>query len=112
MTTYALSVTVAGQPFDMMQFVAEQSLYGVFFKSAYDAFSLEGNVLTKVSDADYPGWSQHTPTSITRVGTTATVTMPSATNWQTGGSVTIAGASDALYNGTFTITVTDSTHLT
>ena len=112
MTTYALTVTVAGQPFDMMQFVAEQSLYGVFFKSAYDAFSLEGNVLTKVTDADYPGWSQHTPTSITRVGTLATVTMPSATNWQTGNMVTIAGASDALYNGTFAITVTAPTTFT
>ncbi len=112
MPTYALSVTVAGQPFDMMQFVAEQSLYGVFFKSAYDAFSLEGNVLTKVTDADYPGWSQHTPTSITRSGSTATVTMPSATNWQTGNNVTVAGAAQTEYNGTFAITVTDSTHFT
>lgn len=110
MTTYALSVTVAGQPFDMMTYVAQESLYGIFFKSAYDAFNLEGNVLTKVTDADYPGWSSVTPTSITRVGTTATVTMPSATNWQTGGQVIVSGASPSEYNGTFIITVSDSTH--
>ena len=32
MTTYALSVTVAGQPFDMMQYNAAESLTGVFFQ--------------------------------------------------------------------------------
>ena len=47
MTTYALTVTVAGQPFDMMQYNAAESLTGVFFKSAYDAFNFENNVLTK-----------------------------------------------------------------
>lgn len=110
MTT--LSVTVEGQPFDMMTYIAQQSLYGIFFKSRYDAFSLENSVLTKVTDADYPGWSTITPTSITRSGSTATVTMPSATNWQSGSSVTVAGATQTEYNGTFVITVTDSTHFT
>jgi hypothetical protein len=108
MTT--LTVTVAGQPFDMMQYVAQQSIYGIFFKSAYDAFSFEGNVLTKVTDADYPGWSSVTPTSITRSGSTATVTLPSAVNWQSGSSVIVAGAAQTEYNGTVVITVTDSTH--
>lgn len=70
----ALSVTVAGQPFDMMGYIAEQSIFGIFFKSAYDAFNFENNVLTKITDADYPGWSTVTPTSITRSGSTATVT--------------------------------------
>jgi hypothetical protein len=63
-----LAVTVAGQPFDMIGYVAEQSIFGLFFKSAYDAFNFENNVLTKITDADYPGWSTVTPTSITRTG--------------------------------------------
>ena len=112
MPTYTIAVTVAGQPFDMMQYVAQQSIYGIFFKSKYDAFSFEANVLTKVTDADYPGWSSVTPTSITRAGSTATVTLPSSVNWQSGSSVTVAGAAQTEYNGTFTITVTDSTHFT
>ena len=111
MTTYALSVTVAGQPFDMMQYNVAGSLTGVFFKSAYDAFNFENNVLTKVTNADYPGWSSVTPTSITRSGSTATATLPSAVNWQSGSSVTVAGASQTEYNGTFVISVTDSTHI-
>ena len=106
----ALTVTVAGQPFDMLSYVAEQSVFGFFFKSAYDAFNFENNVLTKITDADYPGWSTVTPSSITRSGTTATVTLGSAVNWQSGSIVTIAGAVETDYNGSFTITVTDSTH--
>lgn len=69
-------------------------------------------MITKISDADYPGWSLVTPTSITRSGATATVTVPSAVNWQTGTSVTVSGATQTEYNGTFVITVTDSTHFT
>lgn len=106
----ALSVTVAGQPFDMMGYIAEQSIFGIFFKSAYDAFNFENNVLTKITDADYPGWSTVTPTSITRSGSTATVTMPAAVNWQSGSTVTIAGAAETEYNGDFVISVTDPTH--
>ena len=112
MTTYALSVTVAGQPFDMMQYNAAESLTGIFFKSAYDAFNFENNVLTKITDADYPGWSVVTPTSITRSGSTATVTLPSAVNWESGATATVAGAAETEYNGDFVISVTDSTHFT
>ncbi|CAB4172430.1 hypothetical protein UFOVP935_12 [uncultured Caudovirales phage] len=108
MTT--LSVTVAGQPFDMEQYISAESLVVIFFKSAYDAFNFENNMLTKITDADYPGWSTVTPTSITRSGSTATVTLPSAVNWQSGSIVTIAGAAETNYNGSFSITVTDSTH--
>jgi hypothetical protein len=107
-----LAVTVAGQPFDMMGYVAEQSVFGLFFKSAYDAFNFENNVLTKITDADYPGWSTVTPTSITRTGSTATVTLPAPVNWQSGSTVTIAGAAQAEYNGSVLITVTDATHFT
>ncbi len=51
-------------------------------------------------------------TSITRAGTTATVTVASNHGYSTGDSVTISGATgvDAdLYNGAFAITVTSAT---
>jgi hypothetical protein len=56
-------------------------------------------------------------TSITRSGTTATVTIAAADMFklQTGGTYTIAGATGAdasLYNGTFTMTVATTTTLT
>ena len=66
----------------------------------------------KITDADYPGWSVVTPTSITRSGSTATVTLPSAVNWESGATATVAGAAETEYNGDFVIAVTDSTHFT
>lgn len=45
-------------------------------------------------------------TSITRSGATATVTVPVPHNLITGQSVTIAGANETDYNGTFAVTVT------
>lgn len=51
-------------------------------------------------------------TSITRSSSTATVTTSSAHGLTTGNAVTISGASQTEYNGTFTITVTDTTHFT
>jgi Tfp pilus tip-associated adhesin PilY1 len=50
--------------------------------------------------------------SITRLGSTATVTTTAAHGVTTGQSVTIAGATQTGYNGSFTATVVDSTHLT
>lgn len=50
--------------------------------------------------------------SITRSGTTATVTISSDHNLATGQSATIAGAGEAEYNGTFTIIVTTRTQFT
>lgn len=47
-----------------------------------------------------------TPTSITRVGTTATVTFAADHGFATGIDATVAGADQVEYNGTFTITVT------
>ena len=106
----ALPVTVAGQPFDIAEFRVSEATFGLFFKSAFDAFFLSNNVLTKITDADYPGWSVITPTNITRAGSVATVTLPSVVNWQTGSTVTIAGCVQTEYNGDKVITVTDSTH--
>ena len=50
--------------------------------------------------------------SITRSASTATVTTASAHGFTTGQSVTIAGATQAEYNGTFTITVTGASTFT
>jgi uncharacterized phage protein gp47/JayE len=50
--------------------------------------------------------------TLTSVGTTATATLASAQSIYTGLSVTIAGATQTAYNGTFTITVTSNTVFT
>lgn len=51
-------------------------------------------------------------TSITRVGTTATLTTAAAHGRTTGNTVSVWGASPSQYNGTFTITVTSTTTFT
>jgi len=51
-------------------------------------------------------------TSVTSVTTTATVTTTAAHGFTTGQSVTISGANQAEYNGTYTITVTGLTTFT
>lgn len=53
-----------------------------------------------------------TVTSITRSGSTATVIAPVAHHAYTGQSVTIAGANESDYNGTFTITVINAVTFT
>lgn len=50
--------------------------------------------------------------TLTRSGTTATVTTTGNHGFLTGDSITIANATQAQYNGTFTITKTDNTHFT
>ena len=50
--------------------------------------------------------------TLSESGTTVTVTTAAANTFTTGDQVQIAGASVAGYNGTFTVTVTDSTHFT
>jgi hypothetical protein len=51
-------------------------------------------------------------TSLTRSGTTATATVASTASLSTGQQVTISGATNTQYNGTFTITVKSSTQFT
>jgi len=89
-----------------------QSQNVIFLKNRKEAWTYDGTTLTKVTDADYPGWSVVTPTSITRSGAVATITLPAAVNWQSGSSVTVAGCDQAEYNGTHVINVTDATHCT
>lgn len=50
--------------------------------------------------------------SITRVGTTATLTTATAHGLSSGASVTVSGASPSQYNGTYSITVTGATTFT
>ena len=53
-----------------------------------------------------------TISTITHVGTTATLTTASAHGLVTGNSITITGASPSAYNGTFVVTVTGTTTFT
>lgn len=50
--------------------------------------------------------------NITRVGATATAIISLGHHFQSGETLVITGANNAAYNGTFVITVTDSTHFT
>lgn len=51
-------------------------------------------------------------TTITRSGSVATATTASAHGLATGDASTVSGATQAAYNGTFIVTVTDATHFT
>jgi hypothetical protein len=53
-----------------------------------------------------------TISSLTESGTTVTATTSAANGFATGASVTISGSTVSGYNGTFTVTVLDSTHFT
>ena len=109
MTTYNLDTPVTG-----LKYQAKQTENGgsVFVKNAVIAYVLTSSACTKVTDIDYPARHTYAVTSITRASSTATVTTTATNSLVTGDSVTIAGASQADYNGTFTITVTSGTTFT
>lgn len=90
-----------------------QSTQQLLLKNSQQAwvYTVTGG-LALVTDVDYPGAHTVSVSSITRSGTTATVTTSAAHPFATGDSVLIAGAAQADYNGTKTVTVTDSTHFT
>lgn len=75
---------------------------------------LSGQVGTLVSllDACLVNGYTATVTSITRSGSVATVIVPVGHHAYTGQSVTIAGANETDYNGTFTITVVNAVTFT
>jgi hypothetical protein len=107
MATYSITSPVSNLPFEMRQTFAGEY---IFLKNAYVAYRLDQSAATLVSDTDYPGYHPYTVTSITRSGSTATVTTSAPNPLQTGDTVVIAGATQTEYNGTFTITVlTDTT---
>lgn len=58
------------------------------------------------------GSAAKTVSSITRSGTTATVTLPLAHGWASSKRITLAGIDQAEYNGTFEITVTGTATFT
>lgn len=75
-------------------------------------FTISPMALTLITDIDYPGKHTYSVASITRSGTTATVTTSATNALSTGMSVVIAGATQTDYNGTYTITVVDGTTFT
>ena len=69
-------------------------------------------VVTNFIYADITNTTAYQISSITRSGTTATLTTSTAHGLVTGSSITVSGASPSQYNGTYTITVTSATTLT
>jgi len=101
----ALSPTTASLPFSAQDNGANAGTDYLMFKNASQAWTVApSGTPTLITDADYPGISTVAVTGITRSGTTATATTAADTNFQVGSAVTVAGATQADYNGTFTIT--------
>lgn len=71
-----------------------------------------GNIAIGADAAGVGDGATKAVTSITRAGSTATVTMGANHSYETGQSVRIAGADQADYNGVQTITVTGATTFT
>lgn len=84
------------------------------FKNAYDAwfYSSATATATQITDIDYPGYHTYSVT-LTSSSTTATAVTSTDHGLSVNDSVTIAGAAQTEYNGTYTVkTVADSTHFT
>jgi len=109
MTTYNLSSSVTG-----LKYQAKQTENGgsVFVKNAVIAYELTSSACTEITDIDYPSRHTYSLSSLTSVSTTATATTSITNSLVTGDSVIIAGADQAEYNGTYTITVTGGTTFT
>lgn len=103
-TTTALSPSEADLPFSMQDNGANAPNSLLMIKNRSQAWTVtSAGAVTAISDIDYPGTYSVTLTSLTRSGSTATATTATDTNFQAGSSVTIAGASQADYNGAKTI---------
>lgn len=109
MATFAITSPVANLPFEMRQTFAGEY---VFVKNAYIAGLLTAAAFTPITDTDYPGYHSYAVTGITRSGSTATLTTSVTHTMETGDTVIVAGADQAEYNGTFTITVINDTSFT
>ena len=109
MTTHSITSPVANLPFEMRQTLAGEY---VFVKNAYVAYLLSTSGFTAISDVHYPGYRSLSVSSITRSSSTATATTASDHGWESGLTITIAGANEAEYNGSFVITVTGATTFT
>lgn len=71
-----------------------------------------GSLITALDAILVNGYGQVNVSSITRSGTTATVTTATAHGFSTGDVALIAGAAETAYNGEFVVTVTGSTSFT
>ena len=109
-----MTVTVANLPYSLCPSSSAQSNVGFMFKNAYDAWYYSNSTATaaQITDIDYPGYHTYSCT-LTSSGTTATATVAAGHGLSVRDSVTIAGATQTEYNGTYTVvTVADSTHFT
>lgn len=111
LTSANLSPTNAGLQFTAQDSGSNAASSLLMIKNASQAWTVTpAGVVTQITDVDYPGTYTVTATSLTRVGTVATVTLPIDANFQVGSTVTIAGATPSAYNGAQTVTsVTSST---
>ena len=71
-----------------------------------------GSLITALDAILVNGYGQVNVSSITRSGTTATVTTAAAHGFSTGDVALIAGAAETAYNGEFVVTVTGGTSFT
>jgi len=85
------------------------------FKTAAKAwvFDSDADTVTQITDVNYPGAHTYTISALTSVTTTATATTSAAHGLAVGDGVTVAGADQTEYNGTYAVvTVADTTHFT
>ncbi len=100
-----LSPTNAGLQFSAQDSGSNAASSLLMIKNASQAWTVTpAGVVTQITDVDYPGTYTVTATSLTRIGTVATVTLPIDANFQVGSTVTIAGATPSAYNGAQTVT--------
>jgi hypothetical protein len=71
-----------------------------------------GALITVLDAVLVNGYNSTSVTSITRSGSTATLTASSVHGFSTGQTIVVAGANESEYNGTFVCTVTSTTVLT
>lgn len=100
----SLSPTSAGEQFSAQDNGANSPESLLMVKNSTQAWVVDtSDVVTQITDVDYPGKYTVTLTSLTRSSTTATATTAADTNFRAGDSVVIAGVNEAGWNGTYTI---------
>ena len=83
---------------------------GFVYKNTAQGYYFDGSSFNQITDDDYPGMIP--VTSITRSGTTATVTSTTTHGLVTGDTVIMSGATETDYNIEATVTVTSTTTFT
>ena len=100
-----MTVTVANLPYDFTPTAQAQSNQGFMFKNAHDAWFYANSTATatQITDINYPGTHTYTVT-LTSSSTTATATTSvNPHGLSVNDSVTISGATQTEYNGTYTV---------